>query len=188
MTEPAPVAPAPDPPRAEVERDARTTPRWLRLPALGLLGLVATWFLLSYSFALGAPKPEWARPHPWVWWFASWEMFTLRDPGAHLVKGKALYDGKWVDIDLEALFPTKWESGPRYARSAFFKNPPSMRVVADSTCGRLERRPDRVRFEHVYWDKTLGQPSRVPPKDAKRNLLLDHRCGSPVRRPQGVRL
>lgn len=170
-----------------IERDERTTPRWLRLPALALLAALATWFATSYSFALGASQPAWARPYPWVWWFASWEMFTLRDPGAHLVKAEILVDGKWFPIDLEALFPTQWESGPRYARSSFFTNAPSMRVVADSTCRRLPEPPERVRYFRVTWDKTLGKPSKVPPKNAKRTLLLDHECGATVNRPKGVR-
>lgn len=168
-------------------RDERTTPPALRLPALLLIALVVAWFGASYRFALGGAQPEWARPWPWAWWFANWEMFTMIDDYAAIVRAEALVDGEWRRVDLEALFPTRWESGPRYARSAFYNSPPFMAVLADSTCGRLPTRPTKVRFHRVSWKKTLGVSNRKPPKDAQKKLLLEWSCAREVERPGGVR-
>ena len=170
------------------ERDARTTPPWLRAPAVGLIGLTALWFALSYGFALGGAQPAWARPWPWVWWFANWEMFTLLDDHASRVGAEAMYDGEWHNIHLEELFPSRWESGPRYDRPAFYNRKDYMAVLGDSTCGRLERKTDRLRFYRVTWKKTPGVATRREPKGTNRRYFFDWTCGQPAPRPQGVRL
>lgn len=161
---------------------------WLRIPALLLVAFTATWFALAYSFSLNTPQPAWARSHPWVWWFANWEMFTLLDDYASVVQGEALYDGKWRPIDLEALFPTKWESGPRYTRSAFYGNPLWMSTFGEATCNRLERKPEKVRFFRIVWKKELGVSSRPAPTGMRHRPLTEWTCGQPVPQPKGVRL
>ncbi|MCA9491156.1 MAG: hypothetical protein KC621_14600 [Myxococcales bacterium] len=171
-----------------VDRDERTTPGWLRIPALLLLAFTATWFGLSYSFALNSQQPTWARPHPWVWWFANWEMFTMLDDYATVVRGEALYDGKWVPIDLEALFPTQWDSGPRYARSDFYRDSLRMRTFGEATCNRLDRKPEKVRYYRIVWKKELGVSSKPAPTGMRPRPLTEWTCGQRVHHPMGVRL
>lgn len=170
------------------ERDERTTPRWLRIPALLLVALVAAWLALSYTFALQAEQPAWARPYPWVWWFANWEMFTMLDDTSSLVGGEALIDGEWRPIDLEALFPTRWESGPRYTRPAFYEVPQWMQVFGEATCDRLPRTPEKVRFYRVVWKRELGRSGRFPPRGTRHRPLSEWTCGGATLVPKGVRL
>jgi hypothetical protein len=161
--------------------DARTTPRALRLPVLVLLVALAGYFFNCWQNALGEGEPSFAR------WFATWQMFTLRDPGHAILYGEAEVDGAWQPIDLEKLFPTRWESGPRYARSAFWQSPTKMRVFAAATCGRLPVRPRRVRFHAERFKKTLGQLTQ-PKRGLKKQDLIEWYCDRPVPLPQGTLL
>jgi hypothetical protein len=164
--------------------DRRTTPRWLQPPALLLLlGLVA-YFLTANRWALdSAGAPRWIRQNPAYTWFGGWKMFTELDRDASRVDAEILVAGEWKPIDLEALFPTQWESGPRYARSWFRNSTNAMRVLAHATCERAGR-PERVRFTVTKWRKKLGRAAK-PPKDAKPKPILDWDCSDTVRLPTG---
>ncbi len=158
--------------------DSRTTRPALRIPVLLLLLALGAYNAWCWQNALGSGEPSLAR------WFATWQMFTLRDPGHSEVQAEALIGTEWRPIDLEALFPTRWESGPRYARSSFWKSTPRMRVLAASTCGRHPDHPARVRFSVEKWEKTLGsleQPKRKP----RTQALLEWPCDRAVALPGG---
>lgn len=165
--------------------DARTTPRWLRLPVLVLLGVFATYNVWCWRNALheGAPVSE---PHGFAEarWFATWQMFTLLDPGHSELVAEAEVNGTWEAVDLETLFPTRWESGPRYARSGFWENGARLRVLAAATCGRHPSHPTRVRFHSERWPKTLGK-MKQPKKKLRKEDLLDWDCAKTVRLPAG---
>ena len=152
------------------------------------LGLLSAFFFGCYWPSLEDSQPAWIREHPWAWWFGSWQMFTLLDTGQSLVVAEQQVNGEWTKIPLEKLFPTRWESGPRYARSAFFDNRNNMAVLGAATCGRLPQRPERVRFFRLTWPKTLGEAHPRPPKKHKRRELLDWDCRDSVSLPKGRRL
>jgi hypothetical protein len=177
-------------PNPDHDRAVRTTPRWARIPALLLLLSLSGYFSVCYAVALEDEKPRWASRHPHLMWFGRWQMFTLLDRRTSLVRAEAWLDGKPYDVDLEGLFPYRWDSGPRYARSAFWKSGYLMRILGDSTCLRLEqtegRQPDRLRFELVQFRKRLGR-SGMPKdeRDIKRTELAKWECGRKANRPQG---
>ena len=156
----------------------RTNPPALRIPILVLLVALAGYNGWCWSNALGEGEPSLAR------WFATWQMFTLRDPGHSVVFGEAQIGGEWVAVDLEALFPTRWESGPRYARSSFWKSVPRMRVLAASTCSRHPEHPTRVRFRVEKWKKTLGS-LKQPKRKLTTEELLEWSCDRRISLPSG---
>lgn len=168
--------------------DARTTPPAARVPVLLGLGVFAAYLLLCWAFALGKARPAWAEAVPDVWWLGGWQMFTLTDRENELLRAEARVDGAWVPLELETLFPTRWESGLRFDRSSFWRNKGTMRVLAEATCGRHPQHPDRVRFHAVAWRKRLGRAPLPVPADAKRTDLLEWACGRPVPQPRGRRL
>jgi hypothetical protein len=158
--------------------DARTTPPALRIPILACLVLLAGYNGWCWKNALGEGEPSLAR------WFATWQMFTLRDPGHSVVRAEVEVAGAWTPIDLEALFPTRWESGPRYARTSFWKSTARMRVLAAATCGRHPDHPTRARFSVDRWKKTLGS-SGSRRRGLTSEELLDWSCARDVSLPQG---
>ena len=168
----------------------RTTPRALRLPILGALGLLAAYFAACFAFALesGRVPPRWL--HPVALWMGNWQMFTLLDPGhSALVAEIGSEDQGFTSVDLDALFPYRWESGPRYARSSFRRSPVHLEILGEATCQRLaaqgEAVPPAVRFAELRWKKRLGRAAQ-PPTGAKRKELFTWRCGGEPRRPAGV--
>jgi hypothetical protein len=158
--------------------DIRTTPRALRLPVLLALAVLAVYFVDCWKNALGDGAPSLLR------FFATWQMFTLRDPSHAEVFGEAMVDGAWQPVDLEALFPTRWESGPRYARSSFYSSIGRMRVLAAATCKRLPTPPTRVRFRVERWPKTLGSVAQ-PKRNMKAQEIVDWECDRAVSLPNG---
>lgn len=169
-------------------RDARTTPRWLRVPVLLLCGLLAAYFGTAYTYALEKDGPDWLRRHPWSLWLGTWQMFTYIDPASTIIEAEARVDGEWMDIDLEGLFPYRWESGPRYARSSFRKSGSKMAALGSATCSRLRRLEDidadRVRFRSIRWKKKKGRNPQ-PREKAQVKALLDWDCERSARRPTG---
>jgi len=175
--------------------DARTTPTWLRIPVLLFMGLLVFYLSTANLWALKkhAP-PRWTRTIPGYTWFGGWKMFTGRDPGHSMIVAKAKVADDWQKVDLDKLFPTHWESGPRYARTWFRKSPRAMRTLAQATCGRLEAQAgiqaERVRFDVVRWKKRLGDKRQRPTKKAwrKKKRLLDWGCSKTHKLPQGRRI
>lgn len=168
----------------------RSTPRALRLPVLGALGLLAAYFGACFWFALesGRAPPRWL--HPVALWMGNWQMFTLLDAGhSALVAEVGSEAGGFTPVDLDALFPYRWESGPRYARSSFRRNRVHLEILGEATCGRLAARgepvPAEVRFAELRWKKRLGR-AQQPPKGAKRKEIFTWRCGGEPRLPAGV--
>ncbi len=172
----------------ERPRDAHTTPRWLQLPGLLLLGALAAYLGVCYHVALGKPRPalvaDWS-PH--ALWPGTWQMFTLLDRRHSALTAEAIRGDTSEPIDLGELFPTTWESGYRFSRSSFRKSPTRMRVLAAATCGRLAERPDEVRFTLTQWGKTLGDPDQ-PKNNPKVRTLLTWDCSRRVDLPEGRRL
>ena len=170
------------------EHNARTTPRWLRVPVLLLCALLAAYFSTAYTHALEKDAPDWLRRNPWSLWLGTWQMFTYIDRSSTVVEAEAKVDGKWVEIDLESLFPFRWESGPRYARSSFRKSSSRMGTLASATCSRLRKRQDieadRVRFRSIRWKKTKAQDPQ-PRDKAEVKKILDWDCERTARRPAG---
>lgn len=160
--------------------DARPTPAWARLPSLVGLGALAAYFLGCMYYAMDPGMPRWAA-------FGNWKMFTEIDKTHDAVLAEALYAEGWERLDLEALFPTWWDSGPRYARGPFRRSGSRMRILADSACERDPRAPRRVRLTTVSWRAHPGHAAGEPPAAAKRAVAVDWDCRQTAPRPAGAR-
>jgi hypothetical protein len=156
-------------------RDARTTPRWAQVPVLVLLSLLTVYELACFHFTLGKEPPAWI-------WLGSWHMFTHLPSSHSRIDAEAELDGRWRPIDLEPLFPTRWDSGLRFAREA--SNPARMRVVAASACRRHPGAPERVRFTRVRWPVVAGSAAPAPGSE-QREPIVTWRCGRSVSLPAG---
>jgi hypothetical protein len=145
---------------------------------------LVAYFLTANRWALDTEgAPRWIHQNPAYTWFGGWKMFTELDRSAARMDAEIQVGGEWKPIDLEALFPTQWESGPRYARTWFRKSHNAMRVLAQATCGRAGH-PDRVRFTVTTWKKKLGRVAK-PPEDATTKLNLEWDCSDTVPLPAG---
>jgi len=113
-------------------------------------------------------------------------MFTLKDDSAHAFEARARVDGAVVPVDLEALFPTQWESGSRFQRAANRARP-----VADAVCHAIcERHPDQpaaVELIEVRWTRTPGVWEPDPPERATRKTLMQWSCGQELELPVELR-
>lgn len=158
--------------------DRKTTSPLLRIPVLGVMIGFAVYFALCPTHTLGAGSA-------WIWEPARWEMFTLLDRHNHSLSAEARIGGEWKPIDLDALFPSRWESGLRCARC--WKRPISSRTWAAATCGRHPEKPERVRFWRDTWSKTLGRKAQ-PKRDRAVVSILDWDCAKTVTLPAGRRL
>ncbi|MFK7928230.1 MAG: hypothetical protein AB8H79_08570 [Myxococcota bacterium] len=140
-----------------------TTPRWLRLPALILLFSVAVYFLAGFHFAMEDSKPRWV-------WMGVWSMFTGRDRTQNEVRAEALIEGEWHQVELDVLFPYRWESGRRFERRNVYGSGRRLKALASATCTRLSERPQAVRFQRASWRKRLGDFDQSPAKESVKNL------------------
>ncbi len=160
--------------------DSRTTPGWLRVPALVGLGAVGIWFGVCYRFALAnlgvAEPPAALAAHGDLFWLGRWRMFTDQRPMHTDLTVEALGGGSWAWVDLEALYPSDWSEGPGYLRDDLLENPQRLKRLAQDACRRVAGVPERLRFTKVTWPKTLGQMEQ-PRVGAFFAEILDHRCG-----------
>jgi hypothetical protein len=169
--------------------DVRTTPGWLRVPALMGMVALAGYFMLCVNYSLMTLDKR-DQVHPWIvehidwFWLGNWKMFTGLDRWHVEVKGQALYGREWREIDLLTLFPSVTESGPRYQRGPFRRRAYRVRLLASSTCHRLDEPPDRVKIEELKWKATLGQVEQ-PRGHYKYAELADWNCAWPHPGPAG---
>jgi hypothetical protein len=161
-------------------QDRSTTSPILRVPVLLGLAALTAYFLACFVHAEDSRPPAWAYP-------GVWKMFTNVGKEHADVAAQVLVAGEWRSVDLEAMYPSRWDSGPRYVRAAFRTNKHRMRVLASSVCLRDGRGPERVRLYDVRWPVRPGAYEQ-PRDDEKRKLVVDWRCGDRIRLPDGVRL
>lgn len=175
-------------------RDARTTPGWLRVPALVFCLALSTLFFSSFLKCKDDVSGVWLDRYPWVHWMSNWSMFTPRNRWQKAVDIEYQSDGDWHAVDGMDYFPTRWESGFRWDRTSFRDSSTKMRTLGAAFCGRMTAdlespSPDRIRFIEVKWKKTRGQLEQPRERWVRYKLLHDHRCGDPAPSgPKGVRL
>lgn len=169
---------------------ARTTHPALQVPVLLGLGMLAAYFIACYAFALesGRVPPRWLPPV--ALWMGNWQMFTLLDKGHSALAAEMGSEAAgFAPVDLDALFPYRWESGPRYARASFRRSRVHLEILGEATCGRLAARgepaPEAVRFVELRWKKRLGR-AKQPADHATRKELFTWRCGGAPRLPAAV--
>ena len=148
------------------------------------LCVLAAYLLFCAAHTLGRrPVPE-GIPSGLVW-FGSWEMFTLKDDGAHAFEALAYTREGPQPVDLEALFPTEWESGSRFQRAANRQKP-----IADAVCHAIcERHPDEplaVELIELSWTRTPGVFEPDPPGRARRKTLVRWVCETPLAKPVAI--
>jgi hypothetical protein len=161
-------------------QDARTTPGWLRGPAVLLLLAQLAVFGLGFAYAHGMVAhslPRWVMKAEPVAFFGNWKMFTTVDKKQRDLDGYALYDGVWERIDLPMLFPSRWESGPRYARKTIRRSGRHLAVFAAATCGRLEQPPERVKLVDIRWRSKRGRLAQPRKGKVRETQLIDWDCG-----------
>ncbi len=169
--------------------DRRTTPRWLQVPALALLLAAFAYDAAAMRYALVdyGDWPAYLKEHPYFLWGATWKMFSGRDRTHFDLEAEVYRDGGWHRVDLLALFPSRWESGPRYVRKPFWRDTVNRRILAQSICRRLPEPPQGVRLSTVSWRKTLGQVEQPRVKE-ERQAITEWDCDDFQPLPRGRRL
>jgi hypothetical protein len=140
------------------------------------LSVVAAYFLACFHVAMAGSPPVWST-------FGNWQMFTVGSRTAGEVDADELIGGEWQPVDLLGLFPSQWDSGPRFGM-AFRKNGQRMRVLGVAICGRDPGHPEKVRLYDVSWAVKVGE-RRQRPENAPRKLVVEVTCGDHVPLPAG---
>jgi hypothetical protein len=155
---------------SEPVRDARTTPPWLQVPGLLLVVAMAAYFLSAFHFAMGESMERWLA-------YGTWQMFTVTIRSGHTIHGEMERDGVVEPIDLPALYPYRWETGPRYGKMTH--EPERLKIFAKSVCYRLQQsgvEPDKVR---LYAIRTDIRPYKQPQLVQRRVELQERSCRTP---------
>jgi hypothetical protein len=163
--------------------DATTTSPHRRIPALLVLASLAAYFVACFvtawwEFSGTGHIPRWAV-------LGSWDMFTLGNSHHHDVEAEVEVGGDWRPLDLLTLFPSQWDSGPRYVRGPFRENKLRMSMLAYATCQRSADHPARVRLYDVSWRLTIGQHEQ-PRENVRRKLSVEFDCSKPSPMPPPV--
>jgi hypothetical protein len=162
--------------------DSKTTSRWFWIPAyLFLLAQIGV-FGLGFVYAHGIvahSAPAWIMEAEPVAFFGNWKMFTSVDRKQRDMDGYALQEGEWAPINLKTLFPSRWESGPRYTRKTIRRSGRHLRVLASATCGRLSDPTEAVRLVDIRWRSKLGQKEQPRTGKIQETLLIEWDCARP---------
>lgn len=163
--------------RLDEIQDRQTTPKSSQIPLLVGWYILLIFFMGCFHFSMSAERPSWS-------YFGAFHMFTTKSTTNYQLTGEAFVNGRWESIDLETLYPTRWESGHRYQRGPFRRSSTRMRTLAASTCTRHSGNPEGVRFIQTSWKRRLGTTEH-PVIDPKVKVLLSWRCGTPWKLPGG---
>lgn len=163
------------------EADVRVPPAWTRPFMLVLVVLVAAYQVEGTLLAVspGSIPRAVHLPHAYL---ASWDMFSGVGGKHRILEVQGVYGGVPERLDVERLFPTRWESGLRFERSALYHSP-KMRRVAAAICGRAAkaspaRAPEAVILSEVSWPRKAGRKAGRPGAKAEREEILTYRCDS----------
>ena len=161
--------------------DVRELPRWTRPFVFLLLTVVAAYQVEGTMISVAPGKlPGWTRlPYAYM---AAWDMFSGVGSRHHALVVEAEYGGVREPLDVEALFPTRWESGLRFERPSLYHTPKFRRVAA-AICGRAAaaapaRPPEAVVLTDVAWPRRPGRHPGKPGPKAEREELLHYTCGN----------
>jgi hypothetical protein len=155
----------------------RTTPPALQLPTLVALALLAVYFMAAFTYAFDLEMPAWAK-------WGNWQMFSEGGNHNSALDAEVRIDGEWEPVDLTTLFPSRYESGPRY-RQLRNRPGPGLQVLADSACDRHPGHPTQIRLIDVRWPIVPGEDPYAR-TGAVRHKILDWRCDKTAKRPGGV--
>ena len=163
------------------DEDRKTTPKRWQGRLLFLWYALFVYFLACGHFAMNTDvRPGWT-------YLGGFHMFTTKRRTNYQVTGDAFIQGRWEPIDLEAMYPTRWESGHRYQRGPFRRSKTRMATLAASTCKRHDKNPQAVRFFQSSWRRQLGTTDQSV-RDPKVKNLVTWRCGTPFTLPNGEQL
>lgn len=163
-----------------LEPDARTTSPKHRALVLVVLVGAFVYFGACYVAVWGTSLPVWAYP-------GQWSMFTKKETWHHDVVATAHYGVGREKVNLQALFPSTWDSGPRYIRGAFRNDPAKVRVLAHSVCQRMTPMPDSVSISETRWRARIGV-SADRRREEQQRPLTEHACSEKVNLPAGMPL
>ncbi len=158
--------------------------RLIVLSQTALIQITIIYFLATFHFALKQSLPEWSI-------YGNFQMFTFRSLSHVKVRAEIVkmleYEKQIEPVNLEDLFPSKWESGPRYQRASFLSSPTKMRIFAKSICHRSKVHTGEVRIYRDTWPVTAG----VHPNEAKSKItemIMVFQCQQKIRLPNGREL
>ena len=159
--------------------DIKTTPRWMQPIALFMVLAFAAYFLIAFWPPYGMKTPPWVS-------FGRWRMFTSKVT-THVgieVRAIASPGAPPTKVDVDAMFPYRWGSGPRHQYPWFRKRGSALRMLSEATCKRIEPTPYQMTVVEQRWRMTPGRYVQ-PKRKVKEKVLLNWRCGSPLRMPPG---
>lgn len=151
--------------------DVRTTPRARQIPVLLGIATVAWYFAVCVPHAMSEDAPRWSA-------LGNWKMFTTKSTVHAELRAYARVGDAWEPTDLRALFPSTWESGPRYARPSFWETPERVAILEAALCTRDPRAPEEVGLSLVTWPARPGE-APLPPHDPQERPLAHRRCDEP---------
>lgn len=157
--------------------DHSTTPKHLRVPYILAFYVLAVFLVGCFHFSMAEKRPRWS-------YWGAFHMFTTKSTNNYELGGEAFVNGRWELIDLEQMYPTRWESGHRYQRGPFRRSQLRMRTLAASTCHRHPGNPKGVRFIQKRWKRRLGTTDQSI-RDPQVKVLLSWDCSTPWTLPMG---
>ena len=160
--------------------DSRTTPPGQRPLVLFALASAIAFFAWCYVANFMRGGSDWAT-------LGQWSMFTEADPWHHDLVATAYYGKESAELDLAALFPSQWDSGPRYVRGPFRNDEDRLSVLIYSACQRARPTPTAILIEDERWRALPGRPAE-PREGSERRKVLRQSCASDVDLPRGERL
>lgn len=145
-----------------------------------LIACSIIFFLCCFKYSTASYIPKWAR-------LGLWRMFTYKSTKHSDLRAVARFNDGWKEINLREIFPSKWDSGYRYQRHVFWRNKARMRMLAATTCVRLNGQADEIKFFQGYWNIKPGIPADSPEDkiNAKEKLNLHWNCNRRIYTPLG---
>jgi hypothetical protein len=133
---------------------------------------LSVYFLASFHFVMHSP-PRWAT-------WGTFGMFTKTGNMASTHKARVRRDGVWRELDLQEVFPFRWETGHRFHAQT---SPKGLLVVAGSACRRMEPMPEAIELTVVRWTLTPYRSKSRWRTEDKPPVVFQ--CGTPVPLPDG---
>jgi hypothetical protein len=123
---------------------------------------------------------------PWIE-LGKWTMFTNFARYHYEITSEASIDGVWKKVDMLELFPSIWDSGPRYHRSVVWKSSKRLKMLAASICARTDGPVTKVRIYREYWPIILGVPASNR-EFTKKKRIISWKCEKPFLSPGGSKV
>jgi hypothetical protein len=153
---------------AGIFHSSTTTAPAFRPVVLALLASLVLYHVVCFAIPYGDDVPTWALP-------ARWQMFTERSSSSGALHARVLTPSGWQEVNLEGMFPTRWESGLRVAGKRFRAKGRRTYTLAHSICQRHPEAPSAVELSSSVSAKQAGVRS-IPDETAVKTRFLVWNC------------